>query len=122
MKHLSSHDIRELHMQLVQMRTRLLDEIQTAEADIKAAHEALEGEGRGGSDAAETTRFEELRRSEIDIDERQLGAVEQAERRINEGLYGVCVDCGKAIAPDRLFALPTAVRCTACEDNAVPRE
>jgi DnaK suppressor protein len=117
MKHLSSDDIRKLHMQLVQMRTRLLDEIQTAEADIKAVHEAREGEGRGDSDASEITRFEELRRSEIGIDERHLRAVEEAERRMSEGQYGVCVDCGTEIARERLLALPTAVRCTACENK-----
>lgn len=117
MKHLSSDDIRTLHMQLVQIRMQLLDEIQTAEADIKAAQEALEGEVRSGSDVSELTRIEELRRSEIDIDKRQLMAVEEAERRMHAGQYGVCIDCGKVIASDRMFALPTAARCTVCEDR-----
>lgn len=121
MKHLSCDDIRKLHMQLVQMRTRLLDEIQTAEIDIKAAHEALEGEGRGGSDASAIIRFEELRRSEIEIDENHLRSVEEAERRMSDGLYGVCADCGKTIARERLLALPTAVRCAACEDSSLSK-
>lgn len=121
MKHLSSDDIRKLHIQLVQMRTRLLGEIQTANADIKAAHEALEGEGRGGSDTSELTRLEELRRSEIEIDENNLRAVEEAERRMSGGHYGVCVDCGKTITRERLLALPTAARCTACEDRSLSK-
>lgn len=118
MKHLSCDDLRELQMKLIQMRTQLLDEIETAEADIKAAHEALEGEGRGGSDASAIIRFEELRRSEVDLNERQLSEVNEAERKISEGSYGVCIDCGETIAPDRLFALPTAVRCTTCEERS----
>lgn len=119
MKHLSSDDVRKLHMQLVEMRTRLLDEIHTAEADITAAHEAREGEGRGGSDTSEISRFEELRRSEIEIDENHLRTIEEAEHRISEGHYGVCMDCGKPIARERLLALPTAVRCKVCEDSAL---
>lgn len=115
MKHLDNSDVRELHLQLVQMRTRLLAEIQAAEADIKAAHEAREGEGGSGSDVSEITRIEELRRSEMEIDEEQLRAVEGAESRMSEGLYGICTDCGEPIVRERLFALPTAVRCTDCE-------
>lgn len=118
MKHLSRNDIEKLQLRLSQMRARLLDEIQTAECDIEAAHEALEGEVRSGSDASEVTRLEEIRRSEIEADERQLNAVAEAERRIDEGLYGVCIDCGNTIPVERLFALPTAVRCTSCEGSA----
>jgi DnaK suppressor protein len=117
MKHLLSSDIQKLHLQLVQMRTRLLDEIQAAEAEIKTAHEAQEGEGRMGSDASEFIRFEEVRRSEIEIDERQLRAVQEAELRISEGQYGICTDCGAEIARERLLAMPTAVRCMLCENK-----
>lgn len=118
MKHLSSNDIEKLQLRLTQMRARLLDEIQTAEDDIEGAHEALEGEVRSGSDASELTRLEELRRSEIEADENQLNAVAEAERRMDAGLYGICAECGETIPVDRLFALPTAVRCTSCEGGA----
>lgn len=114
-KHLSNNDIRELHLQLVQMRIRLLDEIQATEADIRQMHEAREGEGGSGSDISEITRIEDLRRSEIEIDEQQLRAVEDAESRMSEGQYGICADCGEPVMRERLFALPTAVRCTDCE-------
>ena len=117
MKHLSSSDVRKLHQQLVQMRTRLLDEIQAAEAEIKTALVAQEGEGRTGSDTLELIGFEEVRRSEIEIDQRQLRAVQEAERRISEGLYGICTDCGAAIARERLLALPAAIRCVLCENK-----
>lgn len=115
MKHLSSSAVQSLHRQLVEMRARLLEEIRIAHADIESVHESLEGESRGGSDASELSRLEALRRSEIAIDESKLSAIDEAERRMNEGNYGVCMACGKAIAPDRLLALPTAVRCTECE-------
>jgi len=121
MKHLSSDDIKSLHQRLVVLRNQLLDEIDAAQADIRASHEALEGEVKSGSDASELTRFEELRRAEIAVDERMLNAVSEAERRMNEGLYGTCSVCGGPIATDRLFALPTATRCASCEDRSVAK-
>ena len=37
--------------------------------------------------------------------------VELALRRLEEGEYGRCIDCGKEIPPERLEAVPEAVRC-----------
>jgi DnaK suppressor protein len=37
--------------------------------------------------------------------------VELALRRLAEGDYGRCIDCGKEIPPERLAAIPEAVRC-----------
>lgn len=121
MKHLSSDDIRRLHQRLIQLRAQLLDEIGTAQSDIKAAHEAWEGEVKSGSDASEMTRLEQLRRAEMEVDARKLDAIGQAERRMNEGLYGICTDCQGPIALERLFALPTAVRCASCETRWLSR-
>jgi RNA polymerase-binding protein DksA len=54
-----------------------------------------------------------------------LGAIENSElqeihqiqvalKRIDEGTYGICANCGEPIDPKRLKALPTATRCIAC--------
>ncbi len=37
--------------------------------------------------------------------------VEIAQQRLAEGNYGICVDCGKEIPPERLEAIPEAIRC-----------
>ena len=47
--------------------------------------------------------------------QRQRGKVEAALRRINEGTYGLCVDCAKAVPEGRLEARPDASRCVACQ-------
>ena len=44
----------------------------------------------------------------------ELAEVRQALRRIDEGGYGACVQCGQAIATARLDAYPAAVRCISC--------
>ena len=46
-----------------------------------------------------------------------LARIDAALRRLEAGAYGDCVECGLAIASERLNALPFAVRCTTCEDS-----
>lgn len=41
--------------------------------------------------------------------------IDEALQRLNEGSYGVCEDCGCAIAKERLLALPFARRCIKCK-------
>ncbi len=43
-----------------------------------------------------------------------LSQTEDALRRLDEGTYGVCVDCGKAIPAARLTALPYTTLCVEC--------
>lgn len=45
-----------------------------------------------------------------------LNAIEMAVRRLGEGTYGICVECGNTIHDARLRALPFAVRCKGCEE------
>ena len=40
---------------------------------------------------------------------------EHARELQAKGVRGVCEDCGKAIAPERLAALPDATRCVGCQ-------
>ena len=43
--------------------------------------------------------------------EHALGEVQHARRRIRDGSYGFCEDCGEAIGVERLRAVPTARYC-----------
>lgn len=45
---------------------------------------------------------------------RDLGALEAARRRVDDGTYGRCERCGRAIPTDRLRARPAATRCVTC--------
>lgn len=44
----------------------------------------------------------------------QVDEVDNALKRIEDGTYGVCSNCGKTIIPERLEALPHAVTCIEC--------
>ena len=54
--------------------------------------------------------LEGIKNSEI----REVHQIQGALRRIAEGTYGVCVQCGADIDPKRLEALPIATRCISC--------
>ena len=45
-----------------------------------------------------------------------LNKIDTALRRLREGTYGDCFECGGQIAEARLRALPFAVRCKDCEE------
>jgi RNA polymerase-binding transcription factor len=45
---------------------------------------------------------------------REIQQIGEALKRISEGTYGVCSQCGGDIDPKRLRALPTATRCISC--------
>jgi DnaK suppressor protein len=45
----------------------------------------------------------------------ELQAIEDALKRIQEGVYGLCLSCGVPIPHERLHAEPQALRCVACQ-------
>jgi DnaK suppressor protein len=45
----------------------------------------------------------------------ELSQVLAAQRRVDEGTYGLCEDCGDAIDERRLLVLPATRYCTACQ-------
>lgn len=44
----------------------------------------------------------------------QLAEITRAIQRLDDGSYGICERCGRAISAERLAARPAAVRCIAC--------
>lgn len=45
----------------------------------------------------------------------ELSQVLAAQRRVDDGTYGLCEDCGEAIDQRRLLVLPATRYCTACQ-------
>lgn len=51
----------------------------------------------------------------LEVVELQRQEVEAALRRVEEGNYGRCVDCGRQLTAERLEARPEAARCLDCQ-------
>lgn len=48
---------------------------------------------------------------------RALHDIDESLRKIREGSYGVCEECGEEIGEKRLHVLPTATLCVICQGN-----
>ena len=53
----------------------------------------------------------------VDIRQEELIKMDEAERKLEEGTYGICEECGEEISEERLAAMPYAVRCTEDEER-----
>jgi RNA polymerase-binding transcription factor DksA len=110
------------------IRKRLEQELKTAAGRLRhmagaaALEELLGPTGEHWSYADEVDEIQANERREIGFATRELlvervNALSAALDRLNEGQYGTCVECGEAIAPARLQALPEVQTCVRCQDR-----
>ncbi|MEZ5176101.1 MAG: TraR/DksA C4-type zinc finger protein [Acidimicrobiia bacterium] len=45
----------------------------------------------------------------------ELDDIDAALRKVEDGTYGICVDCGQPISPARLEFRPNSIRCVPCK-------
>lgn len=102
-----------LRAQLEHMRDDLRAEIAAATAHPESGHGYGTHQADDGTIAFEQAADIAVRRNA----ERILYEVERALTRMEEGRYGLCRACGKAIDPARLQALPYARYCLDCANR-----
>jgi RNA polymerase-binding protein DksA len=51
------------------------------------------------------------------IEREQLEKIKQALRRLDDGTYGLCSECGEPIPPERMEILPYAALCVRCQSQ-----
>ncbi|HUO46816.1 MAG TPA: TraR/DksA C4-type zinc finger protein [Acidimicrobiia bacterium] len=73
------------------------------------------GDGFADAGAATAERTEVL--GLVDTLKGQLDGVEAALKRIEQGGYGTCINCGKEIAAARMEARPESVYCIDCKSK-----
>jgi DnaK suppressor protein len=104
----------DLRRILQSRRAELAHEVQGRIRDVRS-----EGLGdRDVLDAAESSEIDiqdDIGFALIQLKAETLNRIETALRRIEEGDYGDCFECGGEIAEAGLRALPFAVRCLDCE-------
>ena len=105
----------ELKKMLEDRRRELLSEVQGRMRDVR-----MEGnKERDVLDQGESSEVdiqEDIEFALIQMKSETLTKVDAALRRLEEGTYGDCFECGEEIAEARLRALPFAVRCKDCEE------
>ena len=105
----------ELKKMLEERRRELLNAVQGKIRDVRAEG----GKDRDVLDQGESSEVdiqEDIEFALIQMKSETLTKVDAALRRLEEGSYGDCFECGDEIAEARLRALPFAVRCKDCEE------
>jgi DnaK suppressor protein len=105
----------ELKKMLEDRRRELMNEVQGKIRDVRAEG----GKDREVLDQGESSEVdiqEDIEFALIQMKGETLNKVNEALRRLDEGTYGNCFECGDEIANARLRALPFAVRCKDCEE------
>ena len=67
------------------------------------------------ADTATVTYDRELDYTLEENSEHVLADIDAALKRIEDGTYGICTNCGRQIAPERLEARPWATLCIDCQ-------
>jgi DnaK suppressor protein len=97
---------RTLEAERDRIRLELSEEVEHP----KVAHGA---QTAAATEVTESQRGQQLRGRE----QLHLVQIETALRRIDAGTFGICQDCGKPIAPERMEALPWATDCVDCHSR-----
>jgi len=104
--------------QLRQLRSELLAQVRAQRGGrVGRAEAAADARENVGDDWAQADAERDLSIALEERESAELVAIDEALKRIADGSYGLCVDCGVSIATARLHANPTALRCVACQDK-----
>jgi RNA polymerase-binding transcription factor len=105
----------ELKRMLEDRRRELLSAVQEKMRDVRADGNK-ERDVLDQGESSEVDIQEDIEFALIQMKSETLGKVDAALRRLEEGTYGNCFECGEEIAEPRLRALPFAARCKDCEE------
>jgi len=116
-------NVDERHMALLQSRLLAREAQLRGEIDATVAkssgesHVRVAEAARDAADDSFSNLIVDTNIAEVDRDLGELRRIGAALRRMKEGSYGSCEDCGKRIPEERLEAEPTALRCVACQER-----
>jgi DnaK suppressor protein len=111
----SQKELEELRERLLTERAELQDQLTTIEEQSFATSQSdLSGEVSFDEENADAGTFTFERERDLSIENNVrdlLGKIDRALARMDDGTYGLCARCGKAIEKARLKALPYVDLC-----------
>lgn len=105
--------------QIEQLRKKLIDRQRMLVSEVREKREQAAAEGNedaigvvgDAGDESVLRMTTDLDIQEAGRDMEELNAIDAALRRMDDGSYGTCEECGQEIGYGRLDAQPTAMRC-----------
>lgn len=113
---LTSAQLEELRQLLLARRADLQEQMVQNLANLEPAQKTAASVSQDdNARLANQMREVDTRLTALDVDE--LGRIDRALERIDDGSYGVCEECGCQIPFERLKAEPMTQHCVACKSR-----
>lgn len=108
----------DIEMQ-IDLEVRIHDEIEALIAEIEASREGTAPPESLDGTIGRLSRQDSLMQQEMAKDAQRrrslrLHLLQQAAARMDDGTYGLCLNCGSEIHDTRLLETPEAPLCSAC--------
>ena len=107
----------DLKQILEDRRREIVSEVQGKIRDVRAeGNSSKVTDVLDAGESSEADIQDDIEFALIQMKAETLNKIEEALRRLEEGTFGYCFECGDEISERRLRALPFAVRCKDCEE------
>ncbi len=100
------------------VKEKLIKRRQELVSDTAIKSDFSEGVGQVNDvgDEANLLSMQKLQISLTEADFNEIRLIDRALEQINEGAYGICIDCEGEISHTRLEYYPYALRCIVCQE------
>jgi len=118
----SKTELAKIRKVLIKKKAEILEELvqlkgQSLNKSFKDASGDLSGYTFHMADMATDLYDREFSLGLAEGEREMLYALDDAIKRVDEGVYGVCEDCGGKIKKQRLKAVPEAILCIKCQEK-----
>ena len=106
-------DLKRCQSRLLGKRSELLERVRAARSN------ETQGGDKGAPDLGDRALSTVLREMAYHLsggEQKTLRQIDGALARVEDGSYGSCSNCGKAIQKARLDAVPWAIHCIGCQE------
>jgi DnaK suppressor protein len=115
---LSQDRLPELRKSLIRKKEAILKEAKEEIAKyISGDNKQLVDTANDDGDWAQVDISEDLSLQRLSSHRKLMHDIDEAVRKIGEGTYGICEECGEEISEKRLLVIPTATLCVDCQEQ-----
>ena len=114
----SKNRLLDLKKALISKKENILKEVKEEISKyVSGENKQLVDTANDEGDWAQIDISEDLSLQRLAAHRKMMYNIEEAVRKIEEGTYGICEDCGEEISEKRLLVLPAATLCVDCQEN-----
>ena len=115
---LNEKELAQIKEKLIKRKKELLEDIaEILEKEAKEEYQELIDTIREEGDIAAAELQESTILALAEMKAKEVEQIDAALERIENGEYGICIECGGWITPARLEAMPYALRCKKCQER-----